>query len=370
MTAPDSGPETGRETGPGPAEAAALALFARMDPERAHGLALRLLEGRARAGLAPRPPGPFPRLAGRAMGLELPNPVGIAAGFDKNARAIGGALGAGFGFVEIGGVTPRPQPGNPRPRLFRLAEDRAVINRFGFNNDGMEVVARRLEAARARGVRGVVGVNLGANKDSPDRAADYAAVLTRFAASADFFTVNVSSPNTERLRDLQGAEALRAVLAGAQAARDAHAPGKPVLVKIAPDLDEAGLEGVAEVAVSLKVDGIVAVNTTLSREGLTSRHRDQAGGLSGAPLRLRARQVLARLARLTAGSGVTLVAVGGIADADEAYARIRAGARLLQLYSGLVYGGVSLGGRIAAGLDARLARDGFSHLDRAVGADL
>ena len=350
-------------------EAAALALLRRMEPERAHAAALGLLTARHRAGLSPRAPGPFPRLAGRVMGVEFPTPVGTAAGFDKNAQAVAATLAAGFGFAEIGGVTPRPQPGNPKPRLFRLAEDRAVINRFGFNNDGMEAIASRLAAARAGGLRGVVGVNLGANKDSADRAADYATVLTRFGTLADFYTVNVSSPNTERLRELQGKAALEALLRGCLAARDAAAPGRPVLVKIAPDLDDGGIEDVAEVCLGLGMDGIVATNTTLSREGLRSPHAGEAGGLSGRPLRARSTEVLARFGRLTGGR-LTLVGVGGIETAEHAYARIRAGARLVQLYTGLIYDGISLGARIAEGLDRLLARDGFGHVDEAVGADL
>lgn len=344
-------------------ERAGLAALRLLDPETAHALALRALA----AGLAPAP-GPIssPRLAGRAMGLEFPNPVGIAAGFDKNAQAVDAALRLGVGFVEIGAVTPRPQPGNPRPRLFRLPQDRAAINRFGFNNDGMEAIARRLERARRDGV---VGVNLGANKDSPDHAADYAAVLRRFAGLADFFTVNVSSPNTERLRDLQGAAALDRLLALCQEARDAAAPGKPVLVKIAPDLSGDELAAIAQVAMRRGIDGIVATNTTLSREGLRSPHAAQAGGLSGAPLFARSTETLRALARLTQGR-VTLVGVGGVFSGRDAYAKIRAGARLVQLYTALVYEGPGLAARIVRELDELLARDGFSHVDQAVGADL
>ncbi len=328
-------------------EAAALAALRRVEPERAHRLALAALVARHRAGLSPGALRAGPR---RVFGLDFPNPVGIAAGFDKNAEAVEACLASGPGFMEVGAVTPRPQPGNPRPRLFRLSEDRAVINRFGFNNEGMERVAARLEAARARGrLGGPVGVNLGANKDSEDRAADYAAVLARFAGLADFFTVNVSSPNTERLRDLQGREALTALLERCLEARDARAPGAPVLVKIAPDLDARGLEDVAEVCLG-RVDGIVATNTTLSREGLRSPLAREAGGLSGAPLFSRSTEVLTTLSRLTLGR-LPLVGVGGVASVEEARAKLAAGASLVQLYSGLVYRGLSLARRIALGLE-------------------
>ena len=335
------------------AERAGLALMRRADPETAHGLALRALNLRHAAGLSPeRGPVTGPGLARRGFGLEFPNPVGIAPGFDKNAVAMEAALAAGPGFMEIGGVTPRPQAGNPRPRLFRLTEDRGVINRFGFNNDGMEAIASRFAAWRDSGApnaAGIVGVNIGANKDSEDRAADYAAVLTRFAGLASFFTINVSSPNTERLRDLQGRAALDALLAGALEARDRAAPGVPVLVKIAPDLDAQGLADVAEVAMARKLDGIVATNTTLARDGLRSAQAGEAGGLSGQPLFARSTEVLAELSRLTGGS-LPLVGVGGVASVDQARAKLEAGASLVQLYSGLVYGGVGLAARIARGL--------------------
>ncbi len=340
-----------------------LAAMRLLDPETAHRLALRALA----MGLAPSPgPVTSPRLAGEVMGLALPNPVGIAAGFDKNAEAVGPALRLGFGFMEIGAVTPRPQPGNPRPRLFRLVEDRAVINRFGFNNEGMEAVAERLAAAPRTGV---VGVNLGANKDSADRAADFAAVLRRFAGLADFFTVNVSSPNTERLRDLQGPEALERLLGLCRDARDEAAPGAPLLVKIAPDLSDEELAAVAKVALARGIDGIVATNTTLSREGLRGVHAGEAGGLSGQPLFARSTETLRKLARLTEGR-LTLVGVGGIGSPEQAYAKIRAGARLVQLYSAMVYEGAGLGATIAEGLDRLLERDGFGHVSEAVGADL
>jgi dihydroorotate dehydrogenase len=341
-------------------ERAGLAALRRLDPETAHGLALRALD----AGLMPLPgPVASPRLATDLAGLALPNPVGLAAGFDKNAAALAPLMRAGFGFLEVGAATPRPQAGNPRPRLFRLAEDRAAINRFGFNNDGMEAIAARL-AARPAGVP--VGLNLGANKDSADRAADFAAVLARCGPLIDFATVNVSSPNTERLRDLQGKAALAALLAGVMAARAALPRPIPVFLKISPDLDAAELADVAEVALGSGIAGIVATNTTLARDGLASRHRAEAGGLSGAPLFERSTRTLARLSALTGGR-LALIGVGGVDSAEAAYQKIRAGASAVQLYTAMVYQGLSLGARIARGLDALLARDGFATVAAAVG---
>ncbi len=334
-----------------------------LDPEVAHGLALKALGAGLAGGSGPVT---SPRLATKVFGLDFPNPVGTAAGFDKNGAAIGSTLRTGFGFVEVGAVTPRPQAGNPKPRLFRLSEDRAVINRFGFNNDGVAALAPRLAASTGMGIR---GVNLGANKDSEDRVADYVAGLTTLYAHADFFTVNVSSPNTEKLRDLQGREALTSLLTQVIAARDAATgPRRPVLLKIAPDLTDAEIADIAQAAAETKVDGIVATNTTLGREGIRSVHGAQAGGLSGAPLRGKAQAVLRRL-RVETGGAMPLVGVGGIASAEDAYARIRAGASLIQLYSALVYDGISLGARIARGLDALLARDGVANIAEAVGVD-
>ena len=343
----------------GPERLALLALR-RMDPERAHEMSLRALG----AGLAPRP-GPFTsaRLRTRVAGLDLPNPVGLAAGYDKDAVAVAPLMRAGFGFLEVGAATPLPQPGNPRPRAFRLPEHRAVINRYGFNNAGAEAIAARL-AARPRGVP--VGVNLGANRDAPDRAADYASVLRAVAEMADFVSVNVSSPNTAGLRGLQSREALASLLAGVMAERGARR--LPVLLKIAPDLGPAAIEDVAEVATAAGVDGIVATNTTLDRAGVSGVHAGEAGGLSGAPLFARSTRVLARLSVLTGGR-MPLVGVGGIGSAADAYAKIRAGACAVQLYTGLVYGGLSLVGAIARGLDDRLARDGFASVAEAVGTD-
>lgn len=345
------------------AERAGLALLQRIDPERAHGLALAAL----RTGLVSLPgPVTSPRLATTVAGLPLLNPVGLAAGFDKNAVALGPLARAGFGFIEVGAATPRPQDGNPRPRLWRLPEDRAVINRFGFNNQGVKAIAARL-AAHPRGAV-PVGLNLGANKDSADRAADFARVLSHCGAYLDFATVNVSSPNTERLRELQGPAALSALLAGVMAARDALPRPIPVFLKIAPDLDDSQLAEVARVAMDSGIAGLIATNTTLSREGLTSPNATQQGGLSGAPLFARSTRVLARLSQLTEGR-LPLIGVGGIASAEDAYAKIRAGAHAVQLYTALAYQGLSLAPRIARGLDTLLARDGHASVASAIGTD-
>lgn len=337
-----------------------IALMRRMDPEAAHGLALTALN----MGLAPLPGGvTSDRLRTQVAGLDLPNPVGLAAGFDKNATALGPLSRAGFGFVEVGAATPRPQPGNPKPRLFRLTEDHAAINRFGFNNDGMEAIAARL-AKRPTGA--VVGLNLGANKDSTDRSADFARVLTCCGGHVDFATVNVSSPNTENLRDLQGKAALQALLAGVMAARAELPVAIPIFLKIAPDLETSEIEDIAEVALTSGISGIIATNTTQSRDGLHSAHRDETGGLSGAPLFEMSTRVLARLSHLTEGQ-LPLIGVGGVGSAEQAYAKIRAGASAVQLYTALVYGGLSLAADIAHGLDRLLARDGFDTVTDAVG---
>ena len=334
-----------------------LAALHRIDPETGHKLALKAL----RAGLGPKG-GPVTgaRLGTRVAGLDLPNPVGLAAGFDKNAVALDALAKTGFGFVEVGAATPRPQEGNPRPRLWRLAQDRAAINRFGFNNEGMEPIASRLERRPA----GILGLNLGANKDSADRAADFATVLTRCAPHLDFATVNVSSPNTEKLRDLQGRAALTALLQGVMAANASLARPLPVFLKIAPDLSEPEIEDVARVADETGVSAIVATNTTLSRAGLTDAQKDNMGGMSGQPLFERSTRVLARLSSLT---DLPLIGVGGVGSAEQAYAKIRAGASAVQLYTALVYGGVGLAGEIARGLDALLERDGFASVADAVG---
>ncbi len=337
-----------------------LAALQRLDPEFAHGLALKAL----RTPFAPLPgPVTSDRLRTRVVGLELPNPIGLAAGFDKNATSVAPLMRAGFGFIEVGAATPRPQPGNPKPRLFRLTEDRAAINRFGFNNDGMEAIAARL-AARPSGIS--VGLNLGANKDSVDRAADFAAVLAHVGPHVDFATVNVSSPNTEKLRDLQGTVALRALLEGVMETRVSLPRRIPVFLKIAPDLMDAEIADIAGVAQSAGLDAIIATNTTLAREGLRSRLREEAGGLSGAPLFERSTRVLARLSMETAGK-MPLIGVGGVSTGAEVFAKIRAGASAVQLYTAMVFGGLSVARRVAEELDLLLAESGFDKVADAVG---
>ena len=331
-------------------ESLGLRALHRLPPETAHDLSIRALE----RGLVPLNGGPVTsdRLRLTIAGLDLPNPVGLAAGYDKNARAVPALMRTGFGFVEVGAATPRPQPGNPKPRLFRLTQDRAIINRFGFNNDGAQAIAARL-AARPAGIP--VGLNIGANKDSLDRSADFASVVRIAGAAADFLTVNVSSPNTEKLRDLQGADALAALLDGVIRARDELPNRPPVFVKIAPDLDDEALAQIASVAMAAPVDAIIATNTTLSRDGIDPTHAQQAGGLSGAPLFDRSTRILARLARQTAGR-VPLIGVGGIGSTDQAWEKLRAGASAVQIYSALIYQGFSLAARIAQELDDRLTR--------------
>lgn len=342
-------------------EKPALALLHRLDPEVAHGLSIKALN----SGLLPLPgPVTSPRLATDLAGLALPNPVGLAAGYDKNATAIAPLSRAGFGFIEVGAATPRPQPGNPKPRLFRLTEDRAAINRFGFNNDGMEAISARL-AARRRGAV-PVGLNLGANKDSTDRAADFARVLATCGPHVDFATVNVSSPNTEKLRDLQGRAALSALLAGVMETRATLAQPIPVFLKIAPDLTQDDLAEIAEVALTAGISGIIATNTTLSRDGLSSRHATETGGLSGAPLFEKSTRTLARLSQLTGGK-LPLIGVGGIATPEQAWEKIRAGATAVQIYTAMVYDGLSLIPRIAHGLDALAAQQGFARVTDATG---
>ncbi len=342
-------------------ERAGLALLRRLDPERAHGLSLLAL----RAGLAPLSGlVTSPRLATSLAGLSLPNPVGLAAGYDKNATAIGPLSRAGFGFVEVGAATPIAQEGNPRPRLYRLTQDHAAVNRFGFNNEGAGVIAARL-AARPPGPV-PVGLNLGANKTSTDRAADFAQVLAICGPHVDFATVNVSSPNTEKLRDLQGPAALAALLAGVMQVQAGLPRPIPIFLKIAPDLGDDDLGAIADVALVSGIAGIIATNTTLARDGLRSPHAAQQGGLSGAPLFERSTRVLARVSQLTDGK-LPLIGVGGISSADDAYAKIRAGACAVQIYTAMVYHGISLAARIANGLDALLARDGHATVAAAVG---
>jgi dihydroorotate dehydrogenase len=329
-----------------------------LDAETAHRTTIGVLK------LLPagRPAAPDPVLAIEVAGLDFPNPVGLAAGFDKDAEVFVQMLGLGFGLVEVGTLTPRPQAGNPRPRLFRLAEDRAVINRMGFNNHGLEAAKRRLER---RPRTGIVGVNIGANKESADRVADYVAGVRAMAPVADYLTVNISSPNTPGLRGLQDKGVLEALLAAVMEARGASGP--PVFLKIAPDLDRSAVDDIAEVATAAAIQGLIVANTTVSRPPLRSRWRDEAGGLSGAPLKTLA---LARLrdVRSATGGALPLIAVGGIASGADAYERIRAGASLVQLYTALVYEGPGLARRIRRELKALLVRDGFARVGDAVGS--
>jgi len=339
-------------------------------PEQAHHLALKALK----AGLVPASRRPDDAvLATRVWGLDFPNPVGLAAGFDKDAEVPDAMLAMGFGFTEAGTVTPRPQPGNPRPRLFRLEEDRAVINRFGFNSQGLAPFVERLRRRRSAGAKGIVGANVGKNKESEDALEDYSAGIAATCRLADYLVCNISSPNTPGLRALQARAEMTALLARLVEVRDASIPQldarPPLLVKVAPDLDDAGLADVAEVALSTGVDGIVMGNTTLSRPStLKSAHRGETGGLSGAPLLALSTERLSALYRLVGGR-LPLVGVGGIASGADAYARIRAGASLVQLYSALVFEGPGLVERIKADLAALLKKDGFSSVAEAVGVD-
>jgi len=331
-----------------------------LDPEDAHRATLAAL----RAGLGPRAPAETAGLRVDLAGLRLPNPVGLAAGFDKNAEVAGAMLAAGFGFVECGTVTPLPQPGNPRPRLFRLGEDRAVINRLGFNNQGLE----RFAANLARRGAGVVGANIGANKDAADRIADYVTGLTRLWRLADYFTVNISSPNTPGLRTLQTGAALSELLGRISETRASLAGHAPIFLKVAPDLDDAEIEAIADGVAAARFDGVIVGNTTLSRpDSLVSRHRGEAGGLSGAPLMSLSTRVLARFHAAAKGR-FALIGVGGIASGADAYAKIRAGASAVQLYSALVFQGPALVTAIRRDLAARLAADGFASVADAVGA--
>jgi dihydroorotate dehydrogenase len=336
-------------------------LLLALPPERAHDLAIKSLE----LGLYPRASQPDDkRLAQHLFGLDFPNPIGMAAGFDKNARVAGELLGMGFGFVEVGTLTPRAQSGNASPRLFRSIVDRAIINRLGFNNEGQDAALQRLKPR----VGGVVGVNLGAGRTSPDRIGDYVSGIARMAEVASYFTINISSPNTPGLRDLQAPEALDALLKRVQDAR-AALPRKPaLLVKLAPDIADEELPEVVRVIVSHGVDGIVVSNTTLSREGLRDQgFAKEAGGLSGRPLFARATRMLARIYQLTEGR-LPLIGVGGIDSPVTALAKIEAGASLIQLYTGLVFEGPSLIGRIKQALGEAMECTGAENLKLLIGA--
>jgi dihydroorotate dehydrogenase len=334
--------------------------LSRLDAETAHGLAVRSLK----TGLVPgdRRPDP-PSLKVSVWGRELPNPIGLAAGFDKNAEVPDAMLRMGFGLVEIGSVTPKPQPGNPRPRLFRLSEDRGVINRMGFPGQGLEVALSRL-AARPR--RGFVGVNIGANKDSTDRAADYVTCAAALASYADYLVCNVSSPNTPGLRNLQGRQQLSDLLKRVQDA--IAAKPVPLLVKIAPDATDDDLDDIVVVCRDLRMDGIIIGNTTLSRPAtLRSPRKSETGGLSGAPLTALSTEVVAKTAKRVEKQ-FPLIGCGGVGSGADAYAKIRAGATLVQLYSAMVYEGPPLVRRVKDELAALLTRDGFKSVAEAVGA--
>ncbi|MCO5160446.1 MAG: quinone-dependent dihydroorotate dehydrogenase [Mesorhizobium sp.] len=330
-------------------------LFA-LDPERAHHVSIAAL----RAGVPLTPcPKADPKLAVDLAGLRFPNPLGMAAGYDKNGEVPDALLRLGFGFAEVGTVTPLPQPGNPKPRIFRLMSDRAVINRLGFNNEGHVALAERL--AKRRG-GGIVGVNIGANKDSSDRIADYEAGVRIFAKTASYLTVNISSPNTPGLRALQGREALAELLARVLAARSETGSAVPIFLKIAPDLVDADLDDIAAELLTQKLDGLIVSNTTLSRAGLQDRRTAQeAGGLSGRPLFRRSTAMLARM-RTRLGRDFPLIGVGGVDSLESALDKIRAGADLLQLYTGMVYAGPGLPGEIVRGLSRFVAKEGLASI--------
>jgi dihydroorotate dehydrogenase len=335
-------------------------LLRALPAERAHNLTLTLAG--AAGPLLPRSAADDPRLAVWALGLNFPNPVGLAAGFDKNAQVPDAMAKFGFGFVECGTVTPKPQAGNPQPRLFRLAEDAAVINRMGFNNGGMGEAARNLRARRGGGI---VGINLGANKDSTDRISDYVLGFAALAPLADYVTVNVSSPNTPGLRGLQNREELTRLLDSLITARAGK--HKPILLKIAPDLDSHALDEIADVVRASGIEGLIVSNTTIARPPLKSSHAQEAGGLSGRPLFAPSTEVL-RAMRRRLGNSVILVGVGGIASGADAYEKIRAGASLVQLYTALVYQGPGLVARIKQELLACLERDGYANVTAAMGS--
>ncbi len=341
-------------------------LIFRLPPETAHTLTIGLLELRNS-----RPPyADVPELAIQldCLGLTFSNPIGLAAGFDKDVRVPGAMRAMGFGFVEAGTVTPLPQQGNPRPRLFRLVQDRAIINRLGFNNKGHKAARANLERAKAYGVS-PIGINIGANKDSPDRMADYIAGITCFSDMADYFTVNISSPNTPGLRALQGRAVLEDLLHRIVDIRDRQKRRVPVLVKIAPDLTEQDCKDIAQVALASGIEGLIVSNTTISRpDELQKKHSAETGGLSGAPLFRLSTDILARMYRLVEGR-LILIGAGGVASGHDAYAKIRAGASLVQLYTALIYEGPGLVSRIKTDLQKCLARDGFKSVAEAIGAD-
>jgi dihydroorotate dehydrogenase len=342
------------------ADLGAKALTA-LDPETAHRLTIRMLK----SGKGPKACVNTPQLAIRVAGMDFPNPLGLAAGFDKNAQAANAMLDLGFGFVEVGAVTPRPQPGNPRPRVFRLRDDAAVINRYGFNNDGLEKVAMRLARRKKRGV---VGVNLGANKDSADRVEDYVQGVAALSGLVDFYTVNISSPNTPGLRALQDKAALNDLMVRVIAERDRAAPATPVFLKIAPDLADEDKADIADVVSEQDLDGLIVSNTTIARAaGLRSRYAGEAGGLSGKPLFAPSTTLLREFYAALGGS-TALIGVGGVSCARDAYEKILAGASLVQFYTAMIYEGPGLPARILKDLPGFLKADGFQTIADAVGA--
>ncbi len=337
-----------------------------LSPESAHGVAIWALK-KSLAGCASDTDDAV--LATRVWGLSFPNPIGLAAGFDKDAEVIDAMLALGFGFVEAGSVTPLPQPGNPKPRLFRLNEDQAVINRFGFNSKGLDHFVSKLKARKRAGI---VGANVGKNRDAPDAAADYATGITQLCPLADYLVCNVSSPNTPGLRSLQARAEIEALIQRVLEARYAAAPDKnklpPLLAKVGPDLDEAQIQDIAEVALATKIDGLIVGNTTITRPPLANRHGAETGGLSGKPLLTLATKCLSDMYRLTGGK-MPIIGCGGVASGADAYAKIRAGASLVQLYSALVFHGPELIGRIKRELAERLRADGYASVSDAVGAE-
>jgi dihydroorotate dehydrogenase len=338
----------------------AAPVLKRLPPETAHRAAIAGLK------IAPPPQAPSsdPRLPVEVLGLKFPNPLGLAAGFDKDAEVPAAMLRLGFGFVEVGTLTPRPQAGNARPRLFRLLEDAAVINRFGFNNAGFE----RARARLGRRPPGLIGVNLGANKDAADRVEDYALGVRTFAPLADYLTINVSSPNTPGLRDLQRREALDDLIARVVEARDATEPRRPLMLKIAPDLDARGLEDIVATALIRRIDGLIVSNTTVARPAtLTSRNRGESGGLSGRPLFTPSTRLLARAYLLTGGA-MPLIGCGGVEDAGTALAKIEAGASLVQLYTALALKGHGIVEEILEGLGRAVQSRGLNRIGELVGA--
>jgi dihydroorotate dehydrogenase len=337
------------------------AIFA-IDPERAHRLTIAALKAKPALGLPQYPDGLEIELAG----IRFPSPVGLAPGFDKDAEVPRAMLGMGFGSVEVGTLTPKPQAGNPKPRLFRLAEDQAVINRMGFNNAGQAAAIERLKRDGDRALPGILGINIGANKDSEDRIADYRIGVEQMAPYADYLTVNISSPNTPGLRALQDEGALTELLSAVFEARGSEGP--PIFLKVAPDLQASDVDAISRIAIDQGLDALIISNTTITRPALRSRHADEAGGLSGAPLRDLATQRLRDFHKATGGA-VPLIGVGGIANAEDAWQRIKAGASLIQIYSAMVYKGPYLAQEINQGLAGLMKAEGFETIAEAVGTE-